>query len=211
MFYSILLYVTLIAGCTPLGLFLAGHKYNNQANRVVLPLVGLMTFSSAYEYVVSLKMGVSVVLWYLIYPAFEFATLYFLFENYITQRPKWLFHSLLGLFLLFYILSLCCFDTDSYLMSTGINKIYSTFFVLLCTFLWVRQVSNQKKILKLYNESQFFIVMGLFFYYVTTISVFTLLGFIDKSDLYIYDYWLVNIIASLILRITISIGVCKMI
>lgn len=211
MFYSILLYVTLIAGCAPLGLFLAGQKYNNQANRVVLPLVGLMTFSSVYEYVVSLKLGVSVVFWYLIYPAFEFATLYFLFENYITQRPKWLFQSLLGLFVLFYILSLCCFDTDSYLMSTGLNKLYSTFFVLLCTFLWVRQVSNQKKILKLYNESQFFIVMGLFFYYVTTISVFTLLGFIDKSDLYIYDYWLVNIIASLILRITISIGVCKMI
>ncbi|WP_010249819.1 hypothetical protein [Myroides injenensis] len=211
MFYSILLYATLIAGCAPLSLFLAGHKYRSQANRVVLPLIGLMVLSSVYEYVVSLQLQVSVVLWYQVYPALEFATLYFLFENYITQRPNWLFHSLLGLFLLFYILSLCCFDTDSYLMSTGLNKIYSTFFVLLCTFLWIRQVSNQKKILKLYNESQFFIVMGLFFYYATTISVFILLGFIDKSGLYIYDYWLVNILASLILRITISIGVCKMI
>jgi|GEM_PF-6919538 len=49
------------------------------------------------------------------------------------------------LFLMFYILPLYCFDTDSYLMITGVNKIYST-------FLWIRQVSNQKKILKLISS-----------------------------------------------------------
>ncbi|WP_413512849.1 hypothetical protein [Myroides odoratus] len=85
-----------------------------------------------------------------------------------------------------------------------------TLFVISCSFLWVKQVFDQKLIMRLYQESTFFIVMGLFFYYSTTISLFVLSNYLYKSELFFYDYWLVNIIASLILRILLSIGVWKM-
>lgn len=209
MLYSILLYTTLFMGCMPLLLFVCGRKYESIPSRFVGPLISLMAFSSLYEFVVSLQLRVNVLWWYQVYSLLEFSAVYYLFSHCIKQRPRNFFKVSLGLFLLFYVLSIYYFNTSSEFLSTSINKTYITLFVIVCSFLWIRQISNEKQILKLYKEGLFYVIMGLFFYYTTTISLFMLISCIDKEDLYIGDIWLVNVLANLILRITLSVGVWK--
>ncbi|AJH14478.1 hypothetical protein SAMN04488089_12022 [Myroides profundi] len=209
MLYSILLYATLLMGCMPIVLFISGRKHKSIPSRSVVPLISLMAFSSLYECVVSLQLKVSVLWWYQIYSFLEFSALYYLFSHCIRQRPKAFFKVSLGLFLLFYVLSIFYFNTKSVFLSTSINKTYITLFVLVCSFLWIREISNEKQILKLYKEGLFYVIMGLFFYYSTTISLFMLISCIDKDDLYIGDFWLVNVLANLILRITLLLGIWR--
>lgn len=179
-------------------------------NKSIIPIITLIAFSSIYEYVVIIQLQMKVTHWYQIHSLFEFLAVFYLFNNLITQRPKCFFTISLGLFLLVYILSFIYLDNEKILVSKSLNKSYMTLFVISCSFLWVKQVFDQKIILRLYQESTFFIVMGLFFYYSTTISLFVLSNYLYKSELFFYDYWLVNVIASLILRILLSIGVWKM-
>lgn len=209
MIYSLILYIALLAGAVPMLLFLVMRK-DIVCNKAIIPIITLIAFSSIYEYVVIIQLQMKVTYWYQIHSLFEFLAVFYLFKNLIQQRPKWFFIIGLGLFLVVYILSFIYLNNEMILVSKSINKSYMTLFVISCSFLWIKQVFDQKLILRLYQESTFFIVMGLFFYYSTTISLFVLSNYLYKSELFFYNYWLVNIIASLILRILLSIGVWKM-
>lgn len=210
MIYYVLLYVTLLTGLFPLIMFIGKGNHLNKQNNYVLPLILLIAVSSIYEYVVSGVLKISVIPWYQIHSLLEFLALYYLFIKLIVQRPKWFFLTFLGLFLLIYVYSFFCLKEDSAFLAKSINKSFLTLFIMWCSFLWVKQIFDQKKILSLYKESSLYVVMGLFFYYSTTISLFMLSSYIYNNDIYFNDYWLVNIIASLILRIILSIGVWKM-
>lgn len=209
MIYSLILYIALLAGAVPMLLFFVMKK-DIVCNKAIIPIIALIAFSSIYEYVVIIQLQMKVTYWYQIHSLFEFLAVFYLFKNLITQRPKWFFTISLGLFLLVYVLSFIYLDNEKILVSKSLNKSYMTLFVISCGFFWVKQVFDQKIILRLYQESTFYIVMGLFFYYSTTISLFVLSNYLYKSELFFYDYWLVNVIASLILRILLSIGVWKM-
>jgi len=63
----------------------------------------------------------------------------------------------------------------------------------------------------LWRNSDFYFIAGLTIYYASTFLLFLLSDFIINSkQLYFYDYWLVNVLATLILRIFLMIGVWKM-
>lgn len=206
---QILLYIALLAGCVPLVLFLAkGCSVNKY--RGVFALLCLLAFSSVYECIVSICFRVNITAWYWIYSLLEFAVVWYSFKTVVVQRPKWFFPTFLGLFLLLYCYSFIYLVDYPVFIFKAINKGFVTILVLLSSFLWIRQVFEQKVILRLYQESIFYVVMGLFFYYSTTISLFMLSNYIYHHDANFDGYWLVNIISSLILRIILSIGVWKM-
>lgn len=208
--YYVLLYITLITGLFPIIVFIGKAKYKNKQNNYVFPLILLIALSSIYEYIASIVLKLSVIPWYQIHSLLEFLTLYYLFKQQIEQRPKRFFIHFLGLFLLIYVYSFFFLEQDSAFLAKSINKSFLTLFVIWCSFLWVKQVFDQKKIISLYKESSFYVVMGLFFYYSTTISVFMLSNYIFNSHSYFNDYWLVNITANLILRILLLISIWKM-
>lgn len=209
MIYNILLYVTLIAGCIPL-LILVTKGGIFKTHTLVLPLVFLLAFSSIYECVVSMYLQINIISWYWIHSVLEFLAVMYLFKGLLKQRPKWFLTTFLGLFILVYYCSIRFYSKYPVFVFKGINKAFITLFVLICSFLWIKEIFDKKEILKLYQDSNFYLVMGLFFYYSTTISLFVLSNYLYVNKLYMYDYWLVNIIASLILRIVISISVWKM-
>lgn len=209
MIYNLILYITLFAGGIPLIIFFVKRK-NISSNKAVLPLIVLLTLSSLYEYIGIILFQRVITNWYQIHSLLEFLAVYYLFKSLITQRPKWFYPTSLGLFVLSYTFSFIYLDDQMVLVAKSINKLYMTLFVISCSFLWVKQVFYQKQILRLYQESSFYLVMGLFFYYSTTISLFMLSNHLYQSELYFYDYWLVNIIASLLLRVLLSISVWKM-
>ncbi|MCP1994346.1 hypothetical protein L1275_000091 [Flavobacterium sp. HSC-61S13] len=210
MIYNILLYVTLLAGFIPLILFIGKGLYKKKNYGSIFPLILLIACSSIYEYLGSVVLHLNVIPWFQIHSLLEFLALFYLFKNLIENRPRWFFATYLGLFLLFYIDSFFLLETESALVSKSLNKLFMTLFVISCSFLWVKQILDQKVILKLHQNGSFYIVIGLFFYYSTTISLFILSNYLYKNELFFNDYWLVNIISSLILRILLSIGVWKM-
>lgn len=209
MINHILLYIALLAGCIPLILFkIKGCEIKKHNG--VFALLCLLAFSSVYEGIVSICLRVNITAWYWIYSLLEFTAIWYTFKTLIVQRPKWFFITFLGLFLLLYCYSFIYLVDFPVFIFKAINKGFVTIFVLLSSFLWVKQVFEQKVILRLYQESSFYIVMGLFFYYSTTISLFMLSNYIYHHDADFNVYWLVNIISSLILRIILSISVWKM-
>lgn len=210
MIYYILLYVALVAGFIPLIVFIGKGFCINKNYGSVFPLILLIACSSIYEYLGSVVLHLNVIPWFQIHSLLEFLALFYLFKNLIGNRPRWFFTTYLGLFLLFYIDSFFLLETESALVSKSLNKLFMTLFVISCSFLWVKQILDQKVILKLHQNGSFYIVIGLFFYYSTTISLFILSNYLYKNALSFNDYWLVNIISSLILRILLSIGVWKM-
>lgn len=210
MIYRLILYTTLFCGGIPMFLFLLKRK-DIVRHKAAIPIIALIAFSSIYEYVAIIELQLSITNWYQIHSFFEFLAVLYFFQNLITQRPKFFLSMSLGLFLIIYIFSFIYLNSEMILVSKSINKSYMTLFVIYCSCLWVKQVFDQKVILKLYQESSFYMVMGLFFYYSTTIALFMLSNYIYYHDIYFNDYWVVNIISSLILRIILSIGVWKMI
>ena len=207
---SLLVSLTLLLGVVPLGLFIFRVKVKNKA---YVPFLVLSLLASIYELVASFILKVNVTHWFQIYSLLEFLSIYYLFKNLLMKRPKGYNIVFLGLFFVVYIYSFSLSFSDglSFLKAKSLNKSVLTLFVMVSSFLWIKQTLEQKRILKLYNEPSFYFVMGLFTYYSTTISLFVLSNSIANSTLYLLDFWLLNIISSLILRLVIIVGVWKMI
>lgn len=98
---------------------------------------------------------------------------------------------------------------EFFLVSKTINKVFVTIFVIVSSFVLIRENFTQKTRVKLLNRPSFYIVIGLFGYYTTTISLFIFSSYRIDSKLFFLQYWLINILASLALRIVISIGIWK--
>lgn len=207
--YILLVYLTLWLGVVPLGVFILRVKTKN---KTYVPLLVLFLLASIYELIASFILKVNVISWFQIYSLLEFLSIYYLFKNLLIKRPKGYDLVFLGLFVVMYVysFSFCFSESFTFLKAKSLNKAVLTLFVIVSSFLWVKQVFEQKNILKLYNEPSFYFVMGLFMYYSTTISLFVLSNSIANSTLYFQDYWSLNIISSLILRVVIIVGVWKM-
>lgn len=207
--YVLLVYLTLFLGVVPMSIFLFRVKSKEKA---FIPLLILFVLASTYEAIASFVLRINVLSWFQIYSLLEFLSIYYLFKKLLQKRPMVYIFLSLGLFIVIYLYSFeYCFNEGfSFLKAKGINRVFLTLFIIVSSFLWVKQIFEQKIILKLYEEPGFYFVMGLFMHYCITISLFILSNSIANSSLYFADYWLLNIISSLILRIVIIIGVWKM-
>ena len=109
-----------------------------------------------------------------------------------------------------YCISFVFWNENNKFISTAINAIPITLFVLIFSFIWFRQLFQKMEIPDLLVYSTFYFVTGFIVYYSTTLVLFLMSSFIFKSELYFYDYWFVNVIATLFLRICLIVGVWKM-
>lgn len=207
--YDALVYITLLMGMLPFGIYSFKGNLSSEY-KAVASLISLYFLASLYEIIASCVLKVNVKVWFQVYSFLEFGAIFYLFKNLITKRLKGYFLISLSLFLVLYLYSFYFFSNEYFMHAKALNKSFLTVFIIASSFIWVEQVFEQKKIIKLYNESSFYFVMGLLIYYSTTISLFVLANSIANSSLYFFDYWLLNIISSLVLRLIILIGVWKM-
>lgn len=209
MAYQQLLVVTLILGIVPLPLLLF-KRISNGINTEVTPFVILTAFASIYEGIGTLYLNVNSVYWFQLYSLLEILALFYFFHQLLA--PYYRSSLLLSFIFLIssYLFSFFHWHTESHLISNGFNKTILTFFVLYGATLWIKIIFKQQKIPNLWQHSSFYFVAGFFLYYGNTILLFLLGNLIYNSTLNFYEFWLINILSTLLLRIVLIIGIWKM-
>src|SRR5690554_1271220 len=112
--------------------------------------------------------------------------------------------------MLIYGFSFLFWNENSQFLLKAINKAPLTLFVFLFSFLWYRNLFIEAKIINPWRDPTYYFVSGLAMYYSTTVFLFLLSSFFFVSESYFYDYWLVNIMATFILRTFLIMGVWNM-
>lgn len=85
-----------------------------------------------------------------------------------------------------------------------------TCFIFIAVYLWFKSLFKNVEILNLWKHDNFYFVSAFFIYYFTTFLLFLFGNVVFDISIYAVGYWLVNIIATLILRILLIAGVWNM-
>lgn len=206
---EILLYITFFSGLVPFCfyVFIICKRGSLHNLRPAVPFLWLTLIGSLYEPIVTIAMGRDSIYWFRVYNVAEFICLYYFFKHVMHKRYLLLF----GSFLFFFILnSLMVVILD--IGQLRVESIYAPFifiFVLTFSALWFRDTSRNDILLAKFAKSNVVFICGFLLYYSGTLLFFLLseVILIDSKSISYKDYWLVNIIATLILRIFLIGGV----
>ena len=207
--YTILFYIALFTGILPL-LLVFKRKRAFDKNHSIVPFLWLTGMATFYEFIGSVVLKINTFYWFQLYPLLSFLALYYFFFYLLESNHKKLFRILFILFSITYSISFFFCSDDDRFISSAINRSAITVFVFISTLLWLKNLFEKMDVPNLWQNDTFYFIAGLIIYYASTILLFLSTIFIYNSDLYFYDFWLVNIIATLILRVLLSIGVWKM-
>ena len=207
--YKIVFYITLFTGLLPL-LFLFLRKKAFDKEHPAIPLLWLTAIGSLYEFIGTVLLQINSLYWFQLYPFLSFLTLYYLFFKLLKHNYKTLFRVLFILFIAVYLVSFFFFSDENRFITTALNRIPIIIFVFTFTGLWFKNLFQKMEEQNLLQNDNFYFITALIIYNASTLFLFIASNYIYNSNLYFLDFWIVNIIASLILRILLCIGVWKM-
>lgn len=216
--YTVASYIALFLGFIPLLLlFLQGRV--SDRNHPVVPFVWLTAIASGYELIGTILLKTNTAYWFQLYSLLSFLSLHYFFSRLLKPFYKTVFRVSLILFIIIYCISFFYWGEDSKLVPSSINRTFISAFVLIFSIVWFKNQFTKLENLNpfekiempnLWQSDAFYFVSGLAVYYSTTFSLFLLSSFIFNSKLYSNDFWFVNVLATLIFRIFLIIGVWKM-
>lgn len=207
--YFFFAYVALFIGIIPL-LILFLKKRVFDFKEPIIPFVWLTALATLYEFIGTVLLQIKTSYWFQVYSFLEIVTLSYFFFKLFQPKYKTAFRVFLVLLLTTYGFSFFFWDENAGLIPKAINKIPLTFFVLSFSFLWFKELFKKMEIQNPWQNTDFYFVSGFSVYYSSTFFLFLLGNFIFNSNIYFYDYWLINIMTTLILRTFLIIGVWKM-
>lgn len=207
--YYIFLYTALFVGILPL-LVLFSKKRAFILNEPIIPFVWITAIATLYELIGSIILKINIDYWYQIYSPLEFLTVFYFYFKLFEPRFKTVFYFFLFLLVIIYGISFYFLTRYSSFIALALNTIPLTLFVLLGTFWCVRDLFRSDEIQNLWQNPTFYFVSAFYIYYLVTMPLFLMSSFIFDSNLYFYDFAIVNIMATLILRILVTIGVWEM-
>lgn len=207
--YITLFYIALFIGVLPLFLlFLKKRAFDK--NHPIVPFLWLTAVATFYEFIGSVLLQINTSYWFQLYPFLSFLGLYYFFFQLLKPNYKHLFRIIFILFIVVYGISFFFWNNDNRFISSAINRSSITIFVFTFASLWFKNLFEKMDVPNLWQKDIFYFIVGLTIYYSSTIFLFLASIFIYNSNLYFFDFWLVNVIATLVLRILLSIGVWKM-
>lgn len=216
--YTVVFYIALFIGFIPLlVLFLKKRAFDR--NHPVVPFIWLTAIASLYEFVGTGLLKINTAYWFQLYPLLSFLALHYFFSGLLKPLYKNVFRISLILFIIIYGISFLYWEDHDKLVSSAINRSYITLFIVIFTFIWFKSlfekldssnIYEKVDIPNLWQSALFYFISGMFIYYSTTFFLFLSSSFIYISNLYLRDYWLVNVLATLILRTFLIVGVWKM-
>lgn len=201
--------ILLLTGLLPLLLLLLKKK-TFDIKQPIVPFVWLTAAATLYELIGTVILRINATYWFQLYSLLCFCALYYFFSRLLDRQYKKLFGFFLAVFIITYSASFFFFDKKNTFISTAINEPLLTLFVLVFSFLWFKKLFEKVDIPNLWQDADFYFVSGLMIYHSGTFFFFLIGGSIFSSNAYFYDYWMVNIVAIIVLRIFISMGVWKM-
>lgn len=206
---ELVIIVTLYSGIIPL-IILLFKRIALSFKEPIIPFIWVTAIASVYEIVGTGFMQINTSYWFQIYSFLEIIGLYYFFSKLFKGRYK----TVINIFFIFLLAVFCCslflWKDNGSLQAHSINKSALTFSVLIACCFWFRDLFKNIEVEEnLWNLSTFYFISAVILYYSSTLLLFSL-GNIVYSDIYLYDYWWINVFATLILRMFLIIGTWKM-
>ena len=207
--YEILLYVTLAAGMLPCIIFYLKETKAKEGASVVLPLLLLTAFASIYETLGSLVLQWDTSYWFRVYDLLEFcAIFYFFFRLMGLQWRKWLYLFPFA-YVIVYMGGLLLWQQFNELQ---VKALFSTILIgFICTaaFIWLNiRFKNIKEVLAI-SPAVLMFLAAILLYYTSTYFLFLVSNELFTSAKEDFEnYWSLNVVATLLYRILLIIGVC---
>ena len=210
--YKIFYFIALYSGFVPFFLYLfKKNKMSSYEVKEVFPFLVLTLVATLFEQVGIVWLRISSSYWFQIYAVSEFLALFYYYgKSQIIQRKHEFVTFFVFFFVVFYGMSWLLFRSENNLLSLFVSQIPIVLLVFVSSFSWFRKLFIKNEIKDLWQSADFYFVSGFLFYCASTFFLFSLSSFLVETSLYFYDYWLVNVLATLFLRIMLSIGVWKM-
>ncbi len=205
---ELLFYFALLLGCIPI--FLLKIKVKSNSNYAIAPFLWLVFFSSVYEYVGTDLLQITSSYWFKLYSLLEFFTLAYFFYYLLLKKFKVYFLAFSILYLALFITIVLYWDesirfkTDAYLSLLEIVLVY--FF----TIIWLKNIFSNFSESNFLQASDFYFISGIVLYLSGTFFLYLLGDYILKNEkLFLEDFWILNIVFNIILRIFLILGVWK--
>lgn len=198
----------LLSGIIPLTIFFVKKKAFD-FTQPILPFIWVTAIASLYEIIGTDVLQINTSYWFQIYPFLEISTLYYFFLKLFKGNYRILINLLLIVLLIIYGCSFSLWKDDGSQYSHGLNKTFITITVLICSFLWFKSLFENVSEESLWNLPHFYYISALLLYYSSTMLLFSF-GAILYGRMYVDNYWWINIFATLLLRILLTTGACKM-
>lgn len=176
----------------------------------IVPFIWLTAIATLYELIGTLTLKIPIDYWFQFYSLLEFLTIYYFFYKLFKFTFKKTLKLFLALLVSVYVISLFFLDSNNILISEAINRIPITIFSFTFSFIWFKKLFQKMEIENPLDNSTFYFVSGLAIYYSATSILFLISSTLFESNLYFYNFWTVNVLATLFLRMFLIIGVWKM-
>lgn len=200
--------ITLYSGFIPL-IILIFNKKSFDFTEPIVPFIWITAIASIYE-ILNIKVFLlNAAYWFQIYPLLEIVGLYYFFSKVFKEKHKSVIKLFVIILLIIYSGSFLLWNSYINLQSHSLNKSFITLFVLLGCFTWFKDLFKNIEVENLWSLPNFYFISAFLMYYSSTILLFSLGNFIYSSK-EMFDLWWVNVLASLILRILLALGVWKM-
>ncbi|MCX2429582.1 hypothetical protein [Pedobacter sp. GR22-10] len=176
------------------------------ASKGIAPFLYLTAFASLYEFVGTVMLQINTSYWFQIYTLLEFAAIYFYYFQLLGKHYKNSFIVSVIVWIIFYGISFLFWDKDHKALSLAVNSFSISLFVFFFSFCYFKDLLDATDTV-LWKKPSFFYNVGFSIYYASTLLLFLCTShFFKNGD---YYYWLVNIIATLILRLLLIVGIWK--
>lgn len=203
----ILFFIACILAIVPV-IFYYIRKGRSEALVYIAPVLWLRAFSSLYEFFISFLLRVDSSIWFMLYPVLEFLVMYYFFQKLFGEKHKGIINKFLIGFLLATVVLLAIWLYTGMSQTDSVLTILQTIFIYMMAFLWFKEIFSEMKLASLWDSPAFYFISGFIMYFSGTFFLFVMtdIVFTEKE---MNQYWIINVILSLLLNITLSIGVWK--
>lgn len=205
-----LLPFTILFGLLPFLLYILSYKKISVEVKNIVLFTIVIFLASLYEFVFSYTLQIGVKYWFTIYNILAFLSIHHFFYLLLNKKHKIIFALFTVVFLFFlYQYYTYWIDYDFIVVSSYFNSL-QTIIILTLSILWFRRVFVNLELQSFSESPSFYFVSGLILYYSGTVFLFLLSHSIFETDKNsFFEYWLLNIILNLVLRILILAGIWK--
>jgi len=208
-FYRIIFYIVLFMGFVPLFLLLLKQKSLKKMTPII-PFIGVTAIGSLYEFIGTRILQLDTAYWFQVYPLLEFFSLFYFFYPVLGNRYKITFKVYFLMFFVSYLFSFFVWEEgEGKFKALIVTSTFIRLFVIHLCLLWFKNLLANKNIYNLWKNNVFYFVSGFVFYYTFTFPLFLLSNSLFKNQLYLYDFWWINILAVFVLRLSLIVGVSK--
>lgn len=201
---DLIVYLAYVLGTVPIILYLRKQEKHDDT-KFLVPFIFLTFASVLYEIIATEILSVNSTVWFKVYTFLEFLCLYYFFKCALRNSSRIVNSFLVGFILAFLSLQVHWISGGSANTDSSLITI-EALFVYVGSSIWFKQTFTDMNLKTLWNSPAFFYISGFVLFFSGTLFLFLMsdIAFTPKE---ISRYWVINVILSIVLYISISIGI----